>query len=274
VSRFGVSFPFYVAQRYLRSTRRDAFVTFLSVTAAGGIALGVAALILSSAALTGFQAVLRSEILARTPHIEVSPPAGTDLQEVASQVEEVEGVMTVRPWLRARGWLVSTGRARPVEIVGFEGSLPEQFPEAEGQGPGLYISDRLVEDWGLEPGEIIEVISARPTLTPLGPQPRVLRLPLAGSFAAGRTEQEERIALPLAKRRSSRARSPAEAKRADGSFSSAFKTIVSRSRGVARSRRRGERGSSLVMCWINAGSVAPTNGGRRVSASYSVAPSE
>ena len=106
--------------------------------------------------------------------------------------------MTVRPWLRARGWLVSTGRARPVEIVGFEGSLPEQFPEAEGQGPGLYISDRLVEDWGLEPGEIIEVISARPTLTPLGPQPRVLRLPLAGSFAAGRTEQEERIALPLA----------------------------------------------------------------------------
>ena len=43
--------------------------------------------------------------------------------------------------------------------------------------------------------------SARPTLSPLGPLPRVRRLRLAGTFVAGRTEQEERAALPLSEAR-------------------------------------------------------------------------
>ena len=38
-----VSFPWVLALRYLRSTRRDAFATFLSLVAAGGLTLGVAA---------------------------------------------------------------------------------------------------------------------------------------------------------------------------------------------------------------------------------------
>ena len=61
-----VPLPLWVAIRYLKSTRRDAFITFLSMTAAGGIALGVAALILALAALSGFQAALKGEVLART----------------------------------------------------------------------------------------------------------------------------------------------------------------------------------------------------------------
>lgn len=190
-------FPLFVAQRYLRSTRRSAFVTFLSLTAAGGIALGVAALILSSAALTGFQSVLRNEVLARTPHLEVTLPAGTQSEEAVAQISSVEGVLSVRSSIRGRGWLLSAGRARPVEVIGFEDSLPDQFPAAMSRYPGLYVSDRLATGWGLEPEEVVEVVSARPTLTPLGPQPRVRRLELTGSFAAGRTEQEERIALPL-----------------------------------------------------------------------------
>jgi lipoprotein-releasing system permease protein len=186
-----------VAQRYLRSTRRSAFITFLSLTAAGGIALGVAALILSSAALTGFQSVLRNEVLARTPHVEVTLPTATDIEEAVAEISAVQGVVSVRPSLRGRGWLLSAGRARPVEVIGFEESLPDQFPGAVHRVPGLYVSDRLAEGWGLEPRELVEVVSARPTLTPLGPQPRVRRLELTGSFVAGRTEQEERIALPL-----------------------------------------------------------------------------
>ena len=189
-------FPLYVAQRYLRSSRRGAFVTFLSLTAAGGIALGVAALILSSAALTGFQKVLRDEVLVRTPHIEVSLPPEI---EVANAVEAVRvpGVTSVRVGLRGRGWLLVGGRAQPVEIIGYDGDLPGEFPGATSRDPGLFVSDRLADSWGLEVGEVAEIVSARATLTPLGPQPRVRRMQSTGTFQAGRTEQEERIALPL-----------------------------------------------------------------------------
>ena len=47
-----LSLPLYLALRYLRSARRDAFVTFLSATAAGGMALGVAALVLVASFVT------------------------------------------------------------------------------------------------------------------------------------------------------------------------------------------------------------------------------
>lgn len=195
--RTGTPFPLYLAQRYLRSTRRDAFITFLTVTAAGGIALGVAALILSSAALTGFQDVLRSEVLARTPHVEATLPVGVDLEAAVEAAAEVDGVESVQPWMRGRGWVLAAGRSRPIEIIGFLNQLPQQFPGAKDRAPGVYVSHRLSQSWGLEPGQVVEIVAARPTLTPLGPQPRVLRRALVGTFEAGRTEQEERIALPL-----------------------------------------------------------------------------
>lgn len=197
MSRFNLPFPLFVAQRYLRSTRRDAFITFLSVTAAGGIALGVAALILSSSALTGFQTVLRDEVLVRSSHVEVSLPVGADIEGTVEAIQSTQGVVSVHSSIRGRGWLLSSGRGRPVEIVGFEDSLPAQFPGATDRSPGLYISDRMARGWGVAPGDVIEVIAARPTLTPLGPQPRVLRLVLVGTFEAGRTEQEERAAISL-----------------------------------------------------------------------------
>lgn len=191
-------FSLYVALRYLKSTRRDALITFLSATAAGGIALGIAALILALAALTGFQAALRGEILARTPQIEVELPPDAEGEAARRSVAQLPGVEGVGLLIRGRGWLLAAGRARPVELVGFDGELPGFFPEASDRAEGLYVGDRLATIWGLGEGDLVEVASTRPTLSPIGPQPRVRRLLVHGIFVTGRTEQEARVALPLA----------------------------------------------------------------------------
>jgi lipoprotein-releasing system permease protein len=191
-------FPALLALRYLRSTRRDAFVTFLSAVAAGGVALGVAALILSLGALSGFQRALKSEILARTPEIEIRLPPEADLEAARQAIEAVPGVAAAQVLLRGRGWLLSEGRAQPVEIVGYERELPAAFPSTAAGGSGVWISEGMARRWGLEPGMPLEIASARPTLTPLGPQPRLRALSLAGTFATGRSADEERAALPLA----------------------------------------------------------------------------
>lgn len=191
------SLSLYLALRYLRSTRRDAFVTFLSATAAGGMALGVAALVLALAMLSGLQGALRGEILARTPEIEALLPADADPLAARLAAETLEGVSEARLTVVGRGWLMARGRVRPVELTGYEGALPQTFPDATASAGGLYLSERQATAWALEPGDLVEVASSRPTLSPLGPMPRVRRLPLAGTFVAGRTEQEERAALPL-----------------------------------------------------------------------------
>jgi len=194
----GLGFTTVLALRYLRSTRKDAFVTFLSTVCAGGIALGVAALILSLAALSGFQQALRGEVLALTPHLEAQLPAGADVAAARVAVRAVAGVVDAQVQLHGRGWLVLGGRAQAVELVGFDGPLPRSFPGTAGAAPGLYVGDGLAQRSGVRAGDVVELVSPRPTLTPLGPQPRVRRLAVAGPFSTGRTEQEERVALPLA----------------------------------------------------------------------------
>ncbi len=191
--------PLLLALRYLKSTRREAFVTFLSILATAGIAIGVAALILVLAGLAGLQNFLRQDVMARTPHIEITWPPDADADALAAELRAVPGVLEARQILRGRGWLLSGDRPLDVEIVGYEGELPSFFPSPTSSEPGLYVDHVTAQRWVLGEGDLVDVVSPRPTLTPFGPQPRVLKQRIAGVFRSGRTEdQDHRAALPLA----------------------------------------------------------------------------
>lgn len=214
----GLPLPLLLALRYLKSGRRDAYVTFLSALAAGGITLGVAALILVLGGLSGLQDFLRSDVLSRTPHLEVEVGPSSDAGGLCETLGAVDGVVEAQRILRARGWLLIGGSAVSAQVVGYDGRLPRSFPlagpsvgddegagasgdeeAAGGAGGGLYVGDALARRWGLEPGDLVDVVSPRPTLTPFGPQPRIHQLRLAGVFSTGQTEDDEpRVALPLA----------------------------------------------------------------------------
>ncbi len=203
--QMGLPLPFLLALRYLKSSRKDAYVSFLSLLATGGITLGVAALILVLGGLSGLQDFLRSDVLARTSHLEIELAPGSDAAAVCSTLADVEGVVEAQRILRGRGWLLFAGGAVNVDAVGYDGRLPRSFPLAGAMAPaeagddGLYVGDALARRWAIEPGDLVEVVSPRPTLTPFGPQPRLHRLRVAGIFSSGRTEDDqERVALPLA----------------------------------------------------------------------------
>ena len=171
-------FPALIALRYLRSTRRDAFASFLSIVAAGGLALGVAAMVLSLAVISGFQSALRSELLGRTPQIEVELPPGRRRRGgPAGGAAGLRGGVGADPGARrAAGWS-SAARCSRSSWWGSTGRVPRTFPGAAGQPEGLYVPATLAARWGLKAGASLEVVSPRPTLTPLGPQPRVRSLP-------------------------------------------------------------------------------------------------
>lgn len=196
-------FPLLLSLRYLRSTRKDAYVSFLSAVAALGVTVGVAALVLVLAALAGLHERLLDQVLAATPALEVSLPVpeGTAGDEASQRAMEailaLPGVTEARRVVRGQGWLVYEGVPEPLRLVGYEGDLPHSFPEAADRRPGLYVPRNLAQRWGAGPGDVIDVVSPQPTLSPFGPQPRMRRLPLAGIFESSGVETVQRAALPL-----------------------------------------------------------------------------
>lgn len=232
-------FPAVLALRYLKSTRKDAFVSFLSLVAGIGLALGVAALILALAALSGFQTVLVAQVLRSTPHVEVELPAevaGEELGRRVAAIEGVDGVEAAYPTVRGQGWLLTSDRGvELVQIVGFEGRLPPSVGARERREaePGLYVSERVAARWDLSPGQTVEVASPRPTLTPFGgPQPRVRSVPLAGLVeSAGQRPESERAAVPLAIARSLFSPVPTVVEVDAGDFSAAA-AVAERIRGA------------------------------------------
>lgn len=208
--------PLLLAVRYLRSARRDAYASLLSSLAAGGIGVGVAALVLVLAALAGLQSFLREDVLARTPHVEIDlsglseeTPVDGSTEALIDALGALDGVREVRRLVRGRGWLLLGESAVAVSVVGHEGDLPRFFPrqldavdtEAARDGGGTggaHLGDELMMRWALERGELVELVSPRPTLTPLGPQPRLVPVRVAGSFITGRTERDQpRVAVPI-----------------------------------------------------------------------------
>lgn len=191
--------PFLVTLRYLRSGRKDAYVSFLSAVAMGGITLGVAALVLALAALNGLQRALRQEVLRRTAEIEIHSAGGRPIGELEEAVGDAVGEDgAVARRLRGSGWLVVAGSGRAVELEGYGGPLPASFPGASARRPGVYVSDRMARHYALEPGGLVEIASARATLSPLGPVPRLRRLELTGTYDGSLLREGEIVAVPLA----------------------------------------------------------------------------
>jgi len=188
-----------VALRYLWVGRRDAGIRFLCTATAGGIALGVAALVLAVAALSGFQEELLRDVLQRSPVLQLRLPAGTEAIELRDRVAEIAGAPAQEVHY-GRGWLSRDGDLRPVEIVGWESEVPAWFPGASARtAGGLLLPEGLARRWGVGDGDRLEVVSPRPQLSPIGPIPRNRFVAVVGTFDAGRSEEiEQRVALPLA----------------------------------------------------------------------------
>jgi lipoprotein-releasing system permease protein len=199
-----VAFELWVALRYLRSTRKDAFISLLSRITAAGLAVGVAALIVALAALSGFQSRLMGDVQRRTPALQVELPPAADEVAIGRLLDAEPGVDSVQRLLYGRGWLRRGDAIEPVEVVGVEGTLPgwvvpEPGGPVEGSGiDGLWISTAVAARWGVIPGDVVELVSPRLTLSPRGPIPRSRRVAVAGLHDPGQADERhaQRVMLP------------------------------------------------------------------------------
>src|ERR1700719_551191 len=100
-----MSYEVFVALRYLIASRRRAHVALISTISVLGLAVGVAALVISLSLLSGFQDRIRAQMADRSPHLVVSPERGDRLanpEAVAGALASLHGGVGVAPVIHGR----------------------------------------------------------------------------------------------------------------------------------------------------------------------------
>src|SRR5712671_5605354 len=73
-----VPFELHIALRYLLAKRKQAFISVISFISTLGVTVGVMALVIALALMTGLQNELRDRIVGSNPHVYVWNTSGID----------------------------------------------------------------------------------------------------------------------------------------------------------------------------------------------------
>ncbi|MFZ0242273.1 MAG: ABC transporter permease, partial [Desulfobacterales bacterium] len=94
-----MSFEYFIGGRYLRARQKQAFISLITILSTGGVMVGVMALIVVIAVMSGFESDLKARILGGQAQVVVMRQGGafTDYRRVAAFAESVDGVLAAAP---------------------------------------------------------------------------------------------------------------------------------------------------------------------------------
>ena len=214
------SFEWMLAGRYLRSRRKEAFISVIAGFSFLGIMLGVATLIIVMAVMNGFRTELLDRILGLNGHLIMNPIGAplTDYESLSERLEKVEGVEIAIPLVEGQalvsgvidngtGALVRGLREQDIKRIT---TIAEGVsnPKGTGQGRGTLdgfdieegaaIGYRLADSLGLQLGDDITLISPKGDVTPFGVTPRIKSYPVNAIFDVGMSEYDSSfVFIPL-----------------------------------------------------------------------------
>jgi lipoprotein-releasing system permease protein len=200
------SFEWMVALRHLRSRRRHAFVSIITIISILGIMLGVAALITVIAVMTGFSSYMQDRILGTTSHILVTGANGlSDVDGVMDVIKANKEVVAAAPYVMGQSLLKTNGEVTGVVVRGIdpsrEGSvtdLAQNMVEGSLSGlddDGIIIGAEMSRQRGLRQGDSVTLISPSEISSPFGMVPIMKRFTVEGVFDTGMYEYDTGLVL-------------------------------------------------------------------------------
>jgi lipoprotein-releasing system permease protein len=213
-------FELFIALRYLLARRKQAFISVISFISTLGVAVGVMALIIALALMTGLQEELRNRILGATAHVYVYKTGGIgDYRPDVQRIMGVPGVAGAGPAIQGMALITSEQGRSFISLKGIDPELEQNVTDirtamqegtvealdaaAEGEPYGILIGRQLAESLQVRVGDLVSLITDQGILTPTGVQARARRARVAGIFALGLQEFDAEwgfVSLPFAER--------------------------------------------------------------------------
>ena len=208
-------FELYLALRYLTARRKQASIASTSIISMLGVAVGVMALVIALALMTGLAEEIRDRIIGGSAHVYVYRAGGfDDYRAAAESLRGVPGVVAAAPAVQGEA-LAFTRQAQA--FVRIKGIDPELEAEATDLGTSLthgrlsdlsdpkpaerasvgrvLIGERLAQELGAFVGDEIRVLTRAGTASPMGVLPRLRRLEVVGIFSLGLLEYDSVFAF-------------------------------------------------------------------------------
>src|SRR5262252_1903585 len=212
MGRSGLPFEVVLGLRYLRARGQRANLSLFVWIGVGGVFLGVSALIVVLAVMTGFQDGIREKIIAANPHILVMDSGGRGVMRasaLAATIAQMPGVQSATPFVlqqalfTLRGGGATGGLLRGVDLdspavraaLTSELKLGRLDPLLRTDGePALLLGRELARSLGAVPGDHVTLISPQGAMTAVGLVPKMRRFEVAGFVEVGMYEYDSSLA--------------------------------------------------------------------------------
>jgi lipoprotein-releasing system permease protein len=200
-------FELFVALRYLLARRKQAFISLISLISVLGVMVGVTALLIALALMTGLQGELRDRIVGSAAHVYVMKAGGlADTDAELKKLLTLPRVLAAAPIVQGKGMLQSDGGEQAfIEVKGVVPELEKTVTQIEramlsgglaaldtvsAGAPGILIGKDLAAQLHVKTGDSVRLLTSGGTLTPMGPMLRPRTFRVAGTFSLGLYEYD------------------------------------------------------------------------------------
>ena len=211
-------FELFVAVRYLLARRKQAFISVISGISILGVTVGVMALLIALALMTGMQGELRSRIVGSSAQVYVFKVGGIkNVDAELARFGKLPHVIGTAPAVIGKALASAGDQQAFVSVKGIDPALEPTVTEirsamrsgrldavrsAPDQTDGVVLGADLAVQLDVRVGDTIRLLTTDVLLTPFGQMPRTHAFKVVGTFRLGLYEFDSEYALvdlPVAK---------------------------------------------------------------------------
>jgi len=223
-----MSYELFVSIRHLSAKKSQKFISLNTWISIAGVGLGVMALIVVIAVMSGFSKDLRDKILGTNSHVVVSNMNRAMVENydgILKKVRSVEGVMAAAPFIMNQVMLINGDRVSGIVVRGIDPGKEETVSDlgknmvsgavthlktkssfsgdikvrGKKNRAGIILGKELSRRLGVGVGDIVSMVSPVSRVTPVGLIPRMKLFKVVGVFESGMYEYDANLSFILLK---------------------------------------------------------------------------
>lgn len=206
-----MTFELFIAGKYLKAKRKEGFISLITFLSVAGVTVGVMALVIVIAVMSGAETDFRKRILGVEPHILLMNYSGKfdGYSSILTDLDQREQIKGAAPILFAQAMIRSSNAFSGVMVRGIDpekgfslvkGLRPEQLKKLLGKKPengnlpGIILGRELANLVGVTKGDKVILMTPNGFISPMGHIPSMKRFAVTQTFDSGMYEYDSALA--------------------------------------------------------------------------------